>query len=134
MKRFFLEQSETEFYTSHSGLALVGLCLNRYSIASRHFHADIINSSVGTLCLGKSDCEAIESHRDDDYFKAASSIRQVSSSARLRQRLDEHADALLPIIYHGTIDFLAHAHVPVMPLATGHVALDIDVYLRFLAA
>ncbi len=47
------------------------------------------------------------------------------SSARLRQRLDEHADALLPHVYQSTIDFLAHAQVP---LTTGNVALDIDVY------
>jgi hypothetical protein len=139
MKRFILEQSETEFYTSHSGLALVGLCLNRYGqlnqalekgIPLRHgiSHADIIKSIIGTLCLGKSDFEAIENHRNDDYFKAALSIQQVPSSARLRQRLDEHADALLPIVYQSTIDFLAQAQVPVTPLTTGHVALDIDVY------
>ena len=106
MKRFILEQSETEFYTSHSGLALVGLCLNRYGqlnqaldkgIPLRHgiSHADMIKSSIGTLCLGKSDFEAIENHRNDDYFKAALSIQQVPSSARLRQRLDEHAEALI---------------------------------------
>ena len=35
MKRFILEQSDDEFYTSHSGLALAGLCLNRYSNLSR---------------------------------------------------------------------------------------------------
>jgi len=139
MKRFILEQSDTEFYTSHSGLALVGLCLNRYGqlnqalekdIPLRHgiAHADIIKSIIGTLCLGKSDFEAIENHRNDNYFKAALSIQQVPSSARLRQRLDEHADALLPIVYQSNIDFLAHAQVPVTPLATGHVALDIDVY------
>lgn len=139
MKRFILEQSETEFYTSHSGLALVGLCLNRYGqlnqalekgIPLRHgiAHADIIKSSIGTLCLGKSDFEAIENHRNDDYFKAALSIQQVPSSARLRQRLDEHAEALLPIVYQSNIDFLAHAQVTVTPLVTGHVALDIDVY------
>lgn len=139
MKRFILEQSETEFYTSHSGLALAGLCLNRYGqlnqslekgIPLRHgiAHADIIKSYIGTLCLGKSDFEAIENHRNDDYFKVALSIQQVPSTARLRQRLDEHADALLPIIHHSNIDFLAHAQVPVTPLATGHVALDIDVY------
>jgi hypothetical protein len=29
MKRFIIEQSNKEFYTSHSGLALVGLCVNR---------------------------------------------------------------------------------------------------------
>ena len=139
MKRFILEQSETEFYTSHSGLALVGLCLNRYGqlnqalekgIPLRHgiSHADIIKSYMGTLCLGKSDFEAIENHRDDNYFKAALALHQVPSSARLRQRLDEHADALLPIIYQSNINFLVHAQVPVTPLATGHVALDIDVY------
>ena len=31
MKRFILEKSDDEFYTSHSGLALVGLCINRFS-------------------------------------------------------------------------------------------------------
>ena len=30
MKRFVIEQSDKEFYTSHSGLALVGACLNRF--------------------------------------------------------------------------------------------------------
>lgn len=139
MKRFILEQSESEFYTSHSGLALVGLCLNRYGqlnqalekgIPLRHgiSHADRIKSSIGTLCLGKSDFEAIENHRNDDYFKAALSVQQVPSSARLRQRLDEHAEALLPIVFQSNIDFLAHAQVPATLLTTGHVALDIDVY------
>ena len=28
MRRFKIEQSATEFYTSHSGLALVGLAIN----------------------------------------------------------------------------------------------------------
>jgi hypothetical protein len=139
MRRFILEQSETEFYTSHSGLALVGLCLNRYGqlnqaldkgVPLRHgiAHADIIKSMIGSLCLGKSDFEAMENYRNDDYFKAALSIQQVPSSARLRQRLDEHAEALLPLVYQSNIDFLAHAQVPVTPLAIGHVALDIDVY------
>lgn len=35
MKRFILEQSDDELYTSHSGLALAGLCINRYSDLSR---------------------------------------------------------------------------------------------------
>ena len=66
MKRFILEQSDKEFYTSHSGLALVGLCLNRFAdvekslkqaIPLRHgiSHGDRVKSYVGLLCLGKSD-------------------------------------------------------------------------------
>ena len=80
MKRFILEQSDDEFYTSHSGLALAGLCINRYSDLSRVigrkmdnnsnliFHADLLRSYLGSLCLGKSDYEAITSMRQDDYF------------------------------------------------------------------
>jgi len=139
MKRFIVEQSDTEFYTSHSGLALIGLCLNRYSSLStavdgaiplRHgiAHSDLIKSYLGQLCLGKSDFEAVEAVRQDRYFKDALAIQQVPSSARLRQRLDTDASALLPVMYKTNIAFLKHAQVPVSPLATGHVALDIDVF------
>ncbi|QWF72400.1 transposase [Methylomonas paludis] len=139
MEHFILEQSETEIYTSHSGLALVGLCLNQYGklnqalksgIPLRHgiAHSDIIKSYMGTLCLGKSDFEAIENYRHDLYFKSSLSIKQVPSTARLRQRLDEQAEALLPIVYNSNIDFMVEAQVPVTPLKTGHVALDMDVY------
>ena len=31
MQHFLLEQSDREFYTSHSGLTLVGICLNQYA-------------------------------------------------------------------------------------------------------
>ena len=80
MKRFIIEQSDDEFYTSHAGLALAGLCINRYSDLSRvtgckmdkqgHVisHADLLRSYLGLLCLGKSDYEAVTAMRDDDYF------------------------------------------------------------------
>lgn len=42
--------------------------------------------------------------------------------------MDENADSLLPILYQANIDFLVGGKVPVTPLKTGHVALDIDVY------
>lgn len=139
MKRFILEQSDQEFYTSHSGLALAGLCLNRYTdvekslkraIPLRHgiSHGDMVKAYVGLLCLGKSDFEAIENFRKDRYFRTSLGIKQMPSSARLRQRLDEQATEMLPVIYENTIEFLAKAKVPVTPLNTGHVALDIDVF------
>jgi hypothetical protein len=139
MQRLIIEQSKTETYTSHSGLALIGLCLNRYTnlqkalkagVPLRHGieHADIIKSYIGTLCLGKSDFEAIENFRKDGYFKKSLSIKQVPSCSRLRQRLDEQAEALLPIIQTCMIEFLVKAKVPVTPLAINFVALDIDVY------
>ena len=139
MKHFIIEQSDTEFYTSHSGLALVGLCINRFTtlmttlramIPLRHGipHSDIIKSYVGLLCLGKSDFEAVENVRSDRFFKESLDIGQVPSAARLRQRLDKYAKALLPVMYATVIEFLVKAKVPVTPLRTGHVALDIDVF------
>ncbi len=139
MKRFILEQSDTEFYTSHSGLSLIGLCLNRYTTLSkrrdktiplRHgiAHSDLIKSYLGQLCLGKSDFEAVEAARDDRYFKEALAIKDVPSSARLHQRLDTSASDLLPVMYNTNIEFLATAQVPVSLFSTGHVALDIDVF------
>ena len=67
--RFTIEQSDTEFYTSQSGMALVGLAINRYTtLASRLAKAapcqgiataDVLRSYLGLLCQGKSDFEAI---------------------------------------------------------------------------
>jgi hypothetical protein len=139
MTRLIIEQSSTETYTSHAGFALVGLCLNplgdffkalKVDIPLRHgtSHIDLIKSYIGILCLGKSDFEAIEGFRNDAYFKQALSIKQVLSSSRLRQRLDDHAEALLPIMRQCLITLMIHAKVPVTSLATHHVALDIDVY------
>ncbi len=44
MKRLIIEQSTTETYTSHSGLALVGLCLNRYSTIHKALKAGCLAS------------------------------------------------------------------------------------------
>ena len=141
MQRFMLEQSDRECYTSHSGLALIGLCVNtminlgktlKHTLSLRHgiSHGDIIKAYLGLLCLGKSDVDAIEHYRHDQYFKASLGMDQVPSASRLRQRLDADADTLLPVMYEQSIDCLVQAKVPVSRLSTGHVALDIDVLPR----
>jgi hypothetical protein len=139
MKRFIIEQSEQEFYTSHSGLALVGACLNRFAdlkgelkraMPLRHgvSHGDVVKSYLGLLSQGKSDYEAIGQVRKDDFFKESMGVKKVLSIARLRQRMDEGAVAWLPVIARCSVDFMVKAQVPVTPLATGHVAIDIDVF------
>ena len=90
MCRFQIEQSSTEFYTSHSGLTLVGLAINRFTalkktqrgIVKRHGipSIDLIRTYVGQLCLGKSDFDAIENVRLDRYFK------ELWGSSRGRRR------------------------------------------------
>ena len=81
MKQFIIGQSDKEFYTSHSGLALIGLGVNRYSAlpaaAGKGFSVikgtngigldDILRSYVGMLSLGKTDFEAVTNKKDDDW-------------------------------------------------------------------
>ena len=50
------------------------------------------------------------------------------SSARLRQRFDEDAQGLTPLLDDASVEFLQSVEAPVSPLAMGHVALDMDVF------
>ena len=140
MKRFILEQSNDEFYTSHSGLALAGLCINRYSNLSRvtgrkmenngnlTSNTDILRSYLGLLCIGKSDYEAITAMRDDDYFKSSLGITNVPSSERLRQRLDQEAENYLSVVQKCSVTMLKNGKAQLTALDTGHIPLDADVF------
>ena len=135
--RFQIEQSSEAVLTSHSGMALVGLLLERYAHLDRHVsdhlphcrgiaHADIIRTYLGLLCQGKNDFEAVRALQGDTFFEQALGLRQLPSEPTLRQRLDEHATAFTAALDRANVDLLATAGVPLSPLVTGHIALDID--------
>jgi len=137
--RFKLEQSKQEFYTSQSGLALVGVALNRYtSLASRADKAapkrgivtsDVLRSYLGLLCQGKSDFAAIRPfYEDDAFFRASLGLTKVPSPETLRQRLDQFADVLRIIVDFCSVEFLKKAKAQLSPLSTGHMPLDLDVF------
>lgn len=140
MKHFIIEQSDREFYTSHSGLALVGLCLNKLCSLPAKARAafpiscggigldDILRSYIGLLTTGQSDFEAVSNRAEDDYFKQALRIGRVPSAETLRQRLDEVAPGLHRIADSCSVEFLRKARVTITPLDTGHVPLDCDVF------
>ena len=137
MRHFIIEQSYSNI-TAHSGLSLVGLAINRHTrlvqrldqaIALRHGirHSDVVKSYLGLLSIGKTDFEAIDALRDDDFFQAALDIERVPSVERLRQRMDERATDYRSLIEEASIEFLQNIEAPITPLETGHVALDADV-------
>ena len=139
MKRLILEQSSDEFYTSHSGLALAGACINRYSDLGRSVgrvakggdhiaEIDILRSYLGLLCLGKSDYQAIAVMREDDYFKQALGIGRMPSVERLRQRLDEAGTELIPVINRSSRTMLKRLKAPITGYRSGLVPLDVDVF------
>lgn len=138
MGKFRIEQSRTETYTPVAGLALVGECINRHtslaksarSIPKRHGipNIDLFRTYMGLLCIGKSDFEAAENMRFDAFFKHGLGIKQSPSAPRLRQRFDEDAEAIIPLVDAASVEFVAAVDAPITALSTGHVALDMDVF------
>ena len=140
MQRFQIEISKDESYTSHSGVALVGQAVNRFTklvpalanaapLQSGGIpHADVIRSYLGVLSLGKTDYQAVMQHQADTFFKKSLGLVRVPSEPTLRQRFDEHAEAFLAPVSWATVEFLKNAKVLFSPLKTGHVPLDIDVF------
>ncbi len=140
MKQFIIAQSKKEFYTSHSGLAMVGLCLNKLcSLPTKAMDCfprkaggigldDILSSYVGLLTVGKSDFEAITDCRDDDHFSQSLGVARVPSAETLRQRLNEVAPALRRLADSCSVGFLKKARVTITALDTGHIPLDCNVF------
>jgi len=135
MRRFIIEQSQEEFYSVHSGLALVGLCLNKFTSLEKQLnkvlgkcrgisHSDVLKSYVELLCLGKSDYEAITDRIQDDYFKEALGIKRVPSAETLRQRMDAYAESSRQVIETCAVEMVRKSKAPVSPLKTQHIPLD----------
>jgi hypothetical protein len=94
-------QSDKEFFTSHSGLALVALSLNMFCTlpakAMETFPTsagsngigldDILRSYVGLLAMSQSDSEAVTNRREDDNFRQSLAIGKIRSAETLRKRL-----------------------------------------------
>jgi hypothetical protein len=87
--------------SSHAGLAFIGKYLKRanvnalidpkFPVRSGVTNSEILKSYLALLCIGKSDFDAIESFRDNAFFKRALGLGSVASSPTLRQRMDTHA-------------------------------------------
>jgi hypothetical protein len=138
---FTIEQSDQEFYTSQSGMALVGLAINRYTtLATRVTKAapcqgiataDVLRSYLGLLCQGKSDFAAIRPFfEDDEFFRAALGLEKTPSPETLRQRLDRFAGTLGIIADFCTTEFLRKVKATISLLPSGHAPLDLDVFVQ----
>ena len=138
MRRFIITESEADL-TSHAGLGLIGMALNeRTNLAADSAavsplrsdamsHANILSCYVALLCLGKSDFEAINGFREDEYFAEALDLDQVPSEGILRQRMDANAAAYKAVVEDAAIEFLRRSQARLTPLENGLMPLDCDV-------
>ena len=137
LRKITPEQSDKEYYTSHGGLTLLGQAIQLAGLEQRLQalgicrgigHGDIVKSYLGLLSIGKSDFEAAEGARKDEYFHAALGIERVASAPRLRQRLDELALEYARVVDEASIVFLERIGAQVSSIWTGHVPLDLDLF------
>jgi hypothetical protein len=138
LRRFIITESEADL-TSHAGLGLIGMALNeRTNLAMDAAavsplrsdaipHADILSSYVALLCLGKSDFEAINGFREDEYFAEALDLDHVPSEGILRQRMDANAAGYQAVAEDAAIAFLRRSGARLTPLDNGLMPLDCDV-------
>jgi Transposase DDE domain group 1 len=135
----FLLQRGSELLTDLAGLSLVGLALNQFARVRETLDGvlpkrsgltvgELVLAYVGLLCTGKSDFDAIENHRQDEFFAAALGLSGVPAASTLRTQLDAQADGLMPHVDELSVALLQRADAPITPLACGLVPLDIDVF------
>ena len=108
-----------EHLSSHTGLELVGVLIDRTCLQKRLSSAiisgcedpdidnsDIIQSMIGLLCLGKPHYDMIEVFREDPFFIQRLRLTTCPSSSTLRQRLDLIEDSFDHIIKEAKINNL----------------------------
>lgn len=132
-----------ESLSSHSGLALVGALINRTQLRNRLnatqliccdspviCHADIVSATIGLLCLGKPDFQAIELFRKNLFFSQCLGLINCPSSPTLRQRIDLIGDAFDHIVKEESADLIRQIAPLISAVETmcgRFVPLDIDV-------
>ena len=138
--RFILEQSDANL-TSHSGLALIGLLMEKTQLRARLnqtvvpacpnpeiSHADVVASYLGLLAQGKSDFEDIEPFREDEFFAHALGCEHVPSAPTMRQRFDAapHAE-WETIIREEVVTLLRRTKTRLTSSHSKLLPLDVDV-------
>jgi hypothetical protein len=138
MRTFRLEKSDKEI-TSHAGVSLIGMAIAGFTsltevidraLPKRHGTptSDMVKTFLGLMAQGKNDFEAINNVRNDEFFHQALGLeKDIPTEACIRTRFEKEADELIPLINQSNIDFLINRKVPITPLYTGHIPLDIDV-------
>jgi hypothetical protein len=136
MPQFNLKQS-TRHLTSTAGLMLVGQCLviaelDRLDVRppkrGKIRMPDLVKSYLGLLTLGKSDVEAIEAFRHDQFFREALELGHVPGSVWLRQQLEAHAAVIRDYTDDWSVRLIRRSRAPITA-EDGFVCLDFDTFV-----
>jgi hypothetical protein len=138
MRKIVVKQLSYDL-TPVAGVALVGHHLKRLApvfkrideampVRSGVSNSDILRSYLGLLVQGKSDFDAIENFRGDEFFKQALGIGLLPSSPTLRQRLDARASDFFAHVDPLVESLLSTARPDLGVLPCGWLPLDVDTF------
>lgn len=142
MKRIDLRASEGLELTGAGGLLLVGGLLERFTSLRPAFNRQFVKGPgaipmgdtfvpmLAVLCTGRSDFESISRLRESTWAARALQVSRVASAETVRQNLDllgeQACGAGLALIESASLDMLRNTRMPITPVWTGHVTLDVD--------
>lgn len=86
-------------------------------------------SYVSLLCQGITEFDAIENMRGDQTFAQALGMPSLPSAPTVRQRVEQRGQAWLDPLFEANTRLLLRAKVEPTALWTGHVPLDLDVFV-----
>lgn len=142
MTKFIIKKLPYDL-TSNAGLALVGqyFKLLDFGGLDRQFpmmgqgisNSDVVKSYLGLLVQGKSDFDAIEAFRGDDFFRRSLKLSSVPSSPTLRQRMNTHAASWFELADAFNLALLSAKHggqaVDFGALPRGYMPVDWDTFV-----
>lgn len=86
-------------------------------------------SYVALLCQGITEFDAIENMRGDETFAHALGLPSLPSAPTVRQRVEQRGQEWLESLFEANARLLTRAKVEPTALWTGHVPLDLDVFV-----
>jgi len=138
--KFKVVLSEDNIITP-GGLATAGALMNKTSLyrqldaipsgprgEARIRNSDVVGAMVGINCQGKSSYAAVnEFTEEEDYYCGLLGTNSIPSEETLRQRFDQIAERITPILENAPAELLARAGAKPTPCFKGYVPLDVDV-------
>lgn len=140
--RVRLKATKSLHLPRYGGLSMIGALLENSTTLRRDFNqrfhkshgsiptGDVLVPMLATLCTGKSDFAAVSKIREESWTAPALHVSRIASPETVRQELDALGASARPtslgVIDKAILDVVRNNPIPITPLSTGHVALDID--------
>ena len=101
----------------------------RFPVAGGFADSAVAMTYVALLCQGITEFDAVENMRGDPTFGHALGLSALPSAPTVRQRVEQRGQDWLAPLFDANARLLTRPRVVPTALSTGHVPLDLDVFV-----